>query len=228
MNKQLYELQEADDALARFRREKARLDDGTAARAARDAAQSAVSAQQLALKKLQTDRRDRELTLKATEDKIAKQNGRLMNANNAHEVEALQRDLAGLAKSRGDLDEAILILMDEEESAAALVVGSETDLAVRSATAVEVEKKFSDDTARIIAEVAAVQSRREGLAAACDEEHLEKYASLAARLQGVAVAHLDKGNCSACGMTLTPFNLKAAKASEWPSCDNCGRLLFVG
>lgn len=227
MNKELYALQQADDTLARLRREVAKLDDGTAARAARDGAQCAALAQQAALRKIQTDRRDRELTLKATEEKIAKQNGRLMTANNAHEVEALQRDLKGLAKSRGDLDEAILNLMDEEETAIASLAALESELATKTAATQQIETTFRDETARLTAELAATQKRRESLAAGLDEEHLEKFDELAKRFHGMAVAHLEKGNCSACGMTITPYNLKDAKASEWPSCDNCGRLLFI-
>src|SRR5687768_3122712 len=108
MNRQLFELQEADNTLARLRRERAKLDDGMAARGERDTLQNAVNAERGRLQKMHTERLDKELQLKATEEKIARQNSRLMSATNAHEVEALQRDLQGLKRARGDLDEAIL------------------------------------------------------------------------------------------------------------------------
>ena len=116
MNRQLFELQEADNTLVKLRRDRSKLDDGTTARAERDTLQKAVNEERERQQRLHAERLDRELALKSTEEKIARQNSKLMSAKTAHEVEALQRDLNGLAKSRGDLDEAILILMEEQES----------------------------------------------------------------------------------------------------------------
>jgi hypothetical protein len=28
-------------------------------------------------------------------------------------------------------------------------------------------------------------------------------------------------------MALTPYNLKEIKTKEWPTCESCGRLLFI-
>ena len=228
MNRQLFELQDADNTLVRLRRERSKLDDGAAARSERDTMQKAVGEERERQQHLHTERLDRELALKSTEEKIARQNGRLMSATNAHEVEALQRDLKGLAKSRGDLDEAILILMDEQESGAVRLGDLDRQWKEKIKAAEAVEAHFDAETARIESEMAATQAQRESLATALDPEHLEKYESFARRYQGVAVAHPEKGMCSACGMVLTPFNLKEAKTKEWPTCESCNRLLFLG
>lgn len=227
MNRQLFELQEADNTLAQLRRDRTRLDDGTSARAERDTLQKAVSEERERQQKLHSDRLDRELALKATEEKIARQNGRLMTATTAHEVEALQRDLTGLAKSRGDLDEAILMLMDEQESGAARLGALDAQWKTKIKAAEQVEAHFNLETARIEDELAATQAKREAIVKALEPAHLEKYEALAKRYQGVAVAHPEKGMCSACGMVLTPFNLKEAKTKEWPTCESCNRLLYL-
>lgn len=227
MNRQLFELQEADNTLARLRRDRTKLDDGTSARAERDTLEKAVSEERERQQKLHSNRLDRELALKATEEKIARQNGRLMTATTAHEVEALQRDLIGLAKSRGDLDEAILMLMDEQESGATRLADLDTQWKIKIKAAEEVEAHFSAETARIEAEIAATLAKREAIVQSLEPAHLEKYEVLAKRYDGVAVAHPEKGMCSACGMVLTPFNLKEAKTKEWPACESCNRLLFL-
>ena len=228
MNRQLFELQDADNTIVRLRRDRSKLDDGTVARAERDTLGKAVTQERERQQHLHTERLDRELALKSTEEKIARQNGRLMTATNAHEVEALQRDLKGLAKSRGDLDEAILILMDEQDSGAARLADLDRQWKEKIKAAEAVEAHFNAETARIESELAATQAKRDALAKALEPEHLEKYEAFAKRYQGVAVAHPDKGMCSACGMVLTPFNLKEAKTKEWPTCESCNRLLFLG
>jgi predicted nucleic acid-binding Zn-ribbon protein len=104
----------------------------------------------------------------------------------------------------------------------------ENELNQKSDETTAVEKQFATETARFERELAAAQKQRDELVARLDASHLNKYQAVADKHHGVAVAHPEKGNCSACGMTLTPFNLKEAKTQEWPTCENCGRLLFVG
>jgi uncharacterized protein len=227
MNRQLWELQEADNTLARLRRERAKLDDGTHVRGERDTLQKAVDDERARLQRLHTDRTDKELQLKSTEEKIARQNSRLMSATGAHEVTALQRDLTALNKARGDLDEAILILMDEGESGLENLKNLEAQLAQKSEETAQIEGHFNDETARIENEISAVTAKREAIAGAMPAEHLEKYESFAKRFHGVAVTHPEKGSCSACGMTIPAFSLREAKTKEWPTCESCGRLLFV-
>jgi predicted nucleic acid-binding Zn-ribbon protein len=95
------------------------------------------------------------------------------------------------------------------------------------AATAQAEAHFKSETERIEAEIAATQAKREALANSLDEEHLERYEEMAAQHHGVAVAHPEKGNCSACGMAIPAFSLKEAKTKEWPECESCGRLLFV-
>ena len=227
MDRKLFELQEADNTIARLRRERARLDDGSSLRSERDTLQKAVEEETQRLQRMHTDRTDKELQLKTAEDKIARQNQRLMSATGAHEVTALQRDIEALNRARGDLDEAILILMDEGESGQVHLADLQNQLKEKTQSTAQAEAHFRAETERIENEIAATQARREAIAQSLDAEHLERYDELAASHHGVAVAHPEKGNCSACGMTLTPYNLKDAKTKEWPECESCGRLLFV-
>lgn len=227
MDRKLFDLQEADNTIARLRRERAKLDDGSTLRSERDTLQKAVDDETLRLQKMHSDRTDKELQLKTAEDKIARQNSRLMSATAAHEVTALQRDIEALNRARGDLDEAILILMDEEETGQANLVELRRQLHQKSTQTTHAQEHFKAETERIENEIAATQAKREALTQTIEPESLEKYNDLAARHHGVAVAHPEKGNCSACGMTITTYNLKEAKTKTWPECDNCGRLLFV-
>src|SRR5918997_4681 len=105
MNRLLYELQDIDTSIARLKRERAKLDDGSRLRSERDTLLEARDAEKKRLSALNTERADKELQLQTTEEKITRQQTRLMNAKSAHEVNSLQRDIEGLTRARGDLDE---------------------------------------------------------------------------------------------------------------------------
>lgn len=227
MTPSLLELQNADNHIARLHRERARLDDGTAARADRDTLQSARDEAAAAFNTVSSQRTAKEDEQKDIENKIARSNTRLMQASSAHEVTALERDLKGLGARRGELDEAILELMDETETAAAHLADVEDKLRAAVAHTIEIEKQFAREAARLEAELVAAVAARDEVQQTIDPPSLKKYQEYAKRFGGVAVAHPEKGNCSACGMALTPFNLKEAKTQDWPTCENCSRLLYI-
>ncbi|MBV9868120.1 MAG: hypothetical protein JO316_22420 [Abitibacteriaceae bacterium] len=227
MNRKLFELQEIDNQIAKFMRERSRLDDGSTLRSERDTLQKARDVEQERLNTLNKQRADKELELKATEDKIARQQQRLMNATSAHEVTSLERDIKALSHARGDLDEAILNLMDEAETSAARLAELEKEFQEKSAETTEAEKTFAGQTTRLENQLAVAKAKREQLVPQIEADDLAMYTRIAKAHQGVAVAHPDKGNCSACGMALTSFNLREAKSQEWPTCENCNRLLYV-
>jgi predicted nucleic acid-binding Zn-ribbon protein len=227
MNRLLFELQNADYLITKLKRDRTKLNDGTHARSERDTLQKAFDEERTKLSNLNSERSDKELQLKAAEEKLARQQSRLMNASNAHEVTALQRDIAAIQKQRGDFDEAILMLMDEIEESSTRLKQLETELGEKSRATVDVEQQFNKEVARLENELQAAQAEREQLSAQLSAAELKKYTDVAAKHAGVAVAHPEKGNCSACGMALTPYSLKEAKLQEWPTCESCGRLLFV-
>lgn len=227
MNRSLFELQEADTLVAKLKRERSKLDDGAHARSERDTLARAHDMERTRLSSLNTNRTDRELQLKSAEEKIARQQSRLMQATSTHEVTALQRDIKALEAQRGDFDEAILNLMDEIETSMARVAKLEAELLEKTVAVSDVEAHFSEETQRLERELEHAHALRDQIAATLSEDETEHYQASAQAHNGVAVAHPDKGNCSACGMAFTPFNLREAKSQEWPSCESCGRLLFI-
>ena len=227
MNRQLFDLQEIDNHLARLKRERNKLDDGTHARGERDTLQKAFDGERTNLSSLNGERTDRELQLKSNEEKIARQQSRLMNAKSGHEITALERDIKALKTQHGDFDEAILILMDEIEASSTRLQELQMQLETKKAQLAQVEAAFAHDAARLEIALDAQRARRETLASQIAPEQLSKYNDVAKAHGGVAVAHSHQGNCSACGMTLTPFNLREAKTQTWPTCESCNRLLFI-
>lgn len=231
MNPVLLELQDVDSALLRVAREKARLDDGTAARARRDELEAELTALRGKLQSATTQRSRKEDELQTTETKIALQNKRLMNVSSAHEVSALQRDIEGLGRARGDLDEAILLLMDEIETLEPQVAQKQTQVETARAEASQIEAEFARRTAQLNAEVAAERAKRPGIEAKLSDKERELYAQIAKKHAGVAVSRVVTKNgektCSACGTQILPFTLRDAKEQAYPTCEGCNRLIWV-
>jgi predicted nucleic acid-binding Zn-ribbon protein len=227
ISRALYGLQQLDNQLAQIRRERSHLDDGEALRAEASTLQKAIAAEEEKLNQCTRARVEKEDELKQREEKLRTQQARLMNAKSAHEVASLQRDIDSITKSRGELDEAILTFMDESEGCAAKLDDLRLQLEAVSTQLNEAEAQFAAEAARLDAELERVLAERAAAAAPLGEDEKSHYEQSAAKHGGIAVTWNETGNCHACGMTLTPYNLKAAKSEEWPTCESCGRLLFV-
>ena len=227
MNRSLWELQEIDNVILRIKRERSRLDDGTHARGERDTLQHAFDEERTNLTKLNTNRTDAELQLKSNEEKMARQQSRLMSASSGHEITALERDIKAINAQRGDLDEKILTLMDEAEASSTRLSQIEAELRAATAHLHETEANFNRDTARLENELETVRTQRQTAAAKLTQDEIAKYDTFAKAHANVAVARAEKGHCSVCGMVLPTVQLREAKTQCWPTCESCGRLLFV-
>ena len=227
MKRALMDLQEIDNALTGLARDKSKLDDGSSARAKRDKIAAELAAETDKGHKLGADRSDKEMQLKSAEEKIAKQQTRLMSATSAHEISALERDIKGLGHARSDLDEAILTLMDQGEQSAGKAAELEKQLAVAKNEVTTVTKNYASEITRIQAETATRTAERLAVLDKINPGEKAKYDASAKAHQGIAISKVLRGCCSACGAAILPFTLREAKTLEYPTCENCSRLLFV-
>lgn len=227
MNRALLELQELDSSLLALVREKNKLDNGDTARQKRDALAADLEKNKASLAICERTRSQKEDELSATEKKIALQQKRVMSVSSANEISALERDIAGLSNARGELDEAILTLMDEGETLTAEVKRLELAHS-RAQTEVEnVEANFVEENKRIAALGVARKGKRPDIEAQLSATEKDKYVAAFKKHGGIAIAKVVNGNCSACGTAILPFTLNEAKKQEFPTCEGCGRLIFI-
>ena len=227
MNPLLNKLQNLDSEIAHCERELDRLDDGSVARETFEATRQTLETHSDALKTMNSRRKDLEDESTSVESKIAVQQGRLMNAKNAHEVTSLQRDIAALTQRRGELDEAVLLAMDEGEAQEKTLQEARAQLEVAQQQKRQIEGRFTLETERLEKASEEAQTQRDQVWDELNPAEQKKYQYYAERFHGLGVAHLQDGNCSACGTAITPYNLRAVKSEEWPTCENCNRLLFA-
>ena len=227
MNRALLDLQLLDSAIQDATREKTRLDNGTKARATLAQLETQLAQTRDNAVTVAATRARAEGDLEAAETKIERQKKRMMTVSSAHEISALERDIEGLSRMRGELDETILVAMDEGETLAAKTAREEKAVAAARATAEQIEADFAARTELLDKRIAGKRGARAPVIAKLSANDKERYSEGYKKNGGVAVAHVEAGSCSACGAEILPFTLREAKTQEFPTCEGCGRLIWV-
>lgn len=227
MNRALLDLQLLDLAIADAKREKARLDDGTTARQTLSELEDKLAQTRAKADEVAQTRSKAEADLETTETKIERQKKRVMTVSSAHEISALERDIEGLGRMRGELDETILTAMDEGET-----LGGELEKQTKAVAAArlqvrDIEANFASESARLDKVIAQKKAARPAVIERLSADDKARYAEGYKQHGGIAVASIVGGNCSACGAEILPFTRQEAKTQEFPTCEGCGRLLWV-
>lgn len=227
MNRALLDLQHLDSAIADAAREKSRLDTGQAARQTLGELETTLAQTRAKADEVAATRARAEAELATAEAKIERQKKRVMSVSSAAEISALERDIAGLSRMRGDLDETILMAMDEGETLGAQLEKQTKDVIGARLHAEEIEANFAAQSARLDKLVAQKKAARPAVIEKLSADDKERYAQGYKEHGGIAVASIVGGNCSACGAEILPFTRQEAKTQEFPTCEGCGRLLWV-
>ena len=227
MNRALLDLQHLDSAIAGAAREKARLDTGANARQAFEDRRKTLAHTRAKTEEVAAIRAQAEAELSTTEAKIERQKKRVMTVSSAGEISALERDIEGLSRMRGELDERILTAMDEGETLTAQVEKQSDELIAARLQAEEIEANYAAQSARLDKLVAQKKAARPAVIEKLSADDKTRYAQGYKEHGGVAVAEIVGGSCSACGAEILPFTRQEAKTEEFPTCEGCGRLLWV-
>lgn len=144
------------------------------------------------------------------------------------EAEALQREIAGLVERRNELDEAELTALDELATVEQRLSALGSDEAGIIAAVEEARRRLAAARAELLADLAVLDERADGLRAMIDSSWLTRYDHLRVQL-GTAVARLVGGDCVGCPSTLSPGEveiIKNAPPGVPTDCPQCGRLVI--
>ena len=224
----LYELQKIDLTLdasrKRARTVEALLTESDTLRAARQAAEHARDR----IAQLRTRLKDFELQSATLDSRIASLDERLYSGivKNPKELSDLQRDIASLRRHKLELDETLLDIMAEIEDV-------EREQADVEAELTRVETAWQNDQAALVIEQAHLNEQIEALEAERGAQRanvpppdLAQYDRVRAQKHGHAVAPLNDGACSACGVQPSASKLaQLRREDELLTCGNCERIL---
>jgi predicted nucleic acid-binding Zn-ribbon protein len=153
----------------------------------------------------------------------------LKHAQNQKEYETAMRETDALQKQIGTFENSIVEIMEEVE-------GVEKELEERSEEIDTLDSKrdaalseFDSQLGRDQAEFDSETSRRHTVFVTLPDRLAAVYNRLAQRSRdGIAVAEVVNGSCSACYMSLRPqVQLEVKKGDQIITCESCTRILYI-
>ncbi len=167
-----------------------------------------------------------ESDVKTVEQRRNRDTERLAASTSAKDAQALERELASLAKRIGDLEEMELEVMSRVEEAEAAVATQQALIDVTTAEGSELTAQAKAAVAAATTEHEQLRRDRAAVVAELPAELLADYTRRASR--GIAVGLLRRGTCEGCRMMLSGTDLnqiRQAAPDSVLSCPECGAIL---
>jgi len=145
----------------------------------------------------------------------------------ARELEALQHELATLARRKGELEDAELELMEQRENAAEVLSGIVSKLTAEREHRAEVERRRDEALAAIAKDEEFRASGRKPLVADLPGDLMALYERIRDNT-GIGAALLRAGRCEGCRLDLSgseKSRFRSAPPDEVLRCEECGRIL---
>ncbi len=171
--------------------------------------------------------RQLEMDLQDAQLRLEKYKSDLMRVRNQTEYAAALREIDMAKKLIGALETQILELLETIE-------GLEREIRERTPE-IEARRQHFDvllaecatAVERLTEELNRVRQQREELAQTIRPDLLARYTRLMELRDGIALAEVRDGSCTACHMTIRPqVYADVRKGQEILTCDNCSRILF--
>ncbi len=173
------------------------------------------------------ERKQREIAVNDQQARIKAQENQLYKgkSKDPREQVALQKNVESLKKHLGALEDAVLEAMEEVESWQARLEQAEAGQAAAEASWQQTQAGLQSERQALLDRARQTKAQREAAAAHLDAALLQRYEGLRQKKAGVAVAHLQGGNCGSCGASVPTAVRQQAHGDGLITCQICGRLL---
>lgn len=194
-----------------------------------DSHKKQLEADQTALAENRKTHRQHEQQISTFRDKISKLNGQVSEAKTNEQYRAFQHEIDYAQSEIRKVEDRILDLMVEAETLDNNVKRAEVALKQESR---EVEKEVAVTKERVAkdeAELTAATARRDEMAAGLPASLLRTYEGVRRARNGVAIAQVVDGRCSACNVMFRPHFLQMLHRNDKVmTCESCGRIILHG
>lgn len=163
------------------------------------------------------------------EARIKRDSERIQSSASVKDIQALEAELASLAKRKNDLEEIELTVMErvEEKEAALAAILAERDEVLDQISVLEQERDRA--AVELQAQQAEAERDRAAVAKTVSDELLALYEKRRTLGGGIGAALLRARTCHGCNMTLTGADLEAVRQAAWDDvlfCPECDRILI--
>ena len=178
---------------------------------------------------LQADRT--ELERQITENKTYKERAErnLKHAQNQKEYETAMREIDALQKQITAFETQVIEKMTGAEEVDKELESRADEINTLDAKRADALKEFDAELKTNTAELASEEKKREAVFTTLPAQLASVYNRLAQRSRdGIAVAEVVNGSCSACFMSLRPqMQVEVKKGDQIITCESCTRILYI-
>ena len=175
----------------------------------------------------QKERKDLEGEIKVIQEKIAKHKDQLYQVKTNEQYRAMLKEIAGEEANIRKIEDQLLEKMIEAEDIQKHIQDAASRLEGEKARVVGEVERLQSERQADVEERDRLEARRQELQAALDESVRKLYERMRVIRQGMAVAEVRDGLCTACNVRLRPQVYNEARTNEaLLTCDNCDRILY--
>jgi predicted nucleic acid-binding Zn-ribbon protein len=173
------------------------------------------------------ERKKIEGEIQASEQKISKLKGQMMEAKNNEQYHAFQHEIDFCQQEIGRNEERILVLMSESEPLEKNVKAAEVALAAEKKEVDAEKRKAQERTAADRQKIDRLKAERGAILAEMTPKVASEYERIRKGRAGVAIAEAVNGRCSKCNIMLRPQFLQELKlGNSIMVCESCRRMLY--
>ena len=178
---------------------------------------------------LNAERADNEKQIAEIKTYLERADRNLKHAQNQKEYETAMREIDALQKQVVALETKVVELMASAEEVEKELESRAEEINSLDSKRDEALSAFDAQINSDQAELATEESKREAVFVTLPAQLAAVYNRLAQRSRdGIAVAEVINGSCSACNMSLRPqMNVEVKKGDQIVTCENCSRILYI-
>ena len=225
----LYELQQLEQETHQRRLALADVEARLADTQALDAARSVVEQARRRLDGIHREQRSLELEIGELEAHLKSAEQRLYAGatTSPKELLGLQEDIRTHQRKKREAEDRVLELMLQSDDAQEGVAAAQGALEAAETRRQGEQAELLAEKERVGRDLAESEEQHQELASALPPQELALFQSLK-RSKGAAVARVERGICSGCGLALPSQEFQRARmGSQLVRCGSCSRLLYV-
>jgi len=166
------------------------------------------------------------------EEEIKKEQMELYSVKTNEMYKSLKQNIEDKKKRKSEIEDEILVIMDKIDEEKQKLSEFKKDLEAKKSQINNNIKELENRKKELSEKLENLKMEREGFVSEiCSTEegskYYAKYEKIRKSKNGVAVVNVIENACGGCNISLTKEKINEVLTSDFPVCDNCGRILFL-
>ncbi len=161
-------------------------------------------------------------------ERMKKSQQKMSAVQNNREYQALNKEIEEIKKANKTREDELLELMEEMKKLEEAIAESEKELETDRKEAAAEETHINEIAENLDRKINDLNTEAEAVAAEVKPDLLARYRFLAEKRQGLVIAAVSDGVCSACNMNIPPqmFN-ELLRDERMMTCPSCQRMIYA-